>query len=318
MGNPGSRILYLTANPNGEAETVTVSLSSGCRAHKKIFDFEYSELEIKGRGARGNTLTRYPVRKIHLKSSGVSTLGGLDVWYDGTIGRLSRDPRDKFLGNFKPDDSLLILQSEGTYEIMKFDINLRFDPEKTLLVEKFDPGKIVSCVYFDGENNSYYLKRFVIETSTQNKKFIFISESRGSKLHIATAGRGLKVLVEYEVKRKDARTSDIIDIDKWIEVKGWKAGGKKLAPQKIRTVKLLDEKPSPPRSDSRHEEKNNAESATALPKSGKKTEKLKISRNGKARKTAKPIKKTYAPGTTVNLKIKKKKGGKDQLKLFEN
>ena len=239
IGNPGSKTLYLTANPNGEAESITIYLSSGCRAHKKVFEFDFSTLEIKGRGARGNTLTKYPVRKIQLKSAGVSTLGGLDIWYDDSIGRLNRDKRGKLLGNFMPDDNMLLITSDGNYQVLKFDINLRVDPEHTLLLGKFDPGQVIQAVYFDGESRNYYVKRFSIETTTQGKKFNFITEHKDSRLLVASTDEEAAIRVEFDVKRKDAKTEEVMTLGDLIDVKGWKAGGKKLSSQKIKSVTLI-------------------------------------------------------------------------------
>lgn len=347
MGNPGSKTIYLTANPNGEAESVTVYLSSNCRAHKKVFDFDFSSLEIKGRGARGNTLTKYPVRKVQLKSSGVSTLGGLDIWYDHTIGRFNRDGRGFLLGNFMPDDMLLIILEEGTYQVLNFDINLRTDPEKTLLIEKFNPDLVISGIYFDGGNNSYYVKRFTIETTTLNKKFYFISESPGSRLLIATTKTGEKVLAEYDVKRKDARQNESFDLDKLIDVKGWKAAGNKIGSNKIKSISIAGaEREKKALNGSLNDDSkvivnehiiNNTKDRgkKAIPPvnrgNGKTKKKIKkANKTGSGRKktgTKKPAPaksgkkssgKTFEAGMTVDFKIKKSKGGKDQLKLFDN
>jgi topoisomerase IV subunit A len=147
-GNPGSKILWLSANPNGEAEIITLFLTAGSKARKKVIDFDFSTLEIKGRNSQGNSLTKYPVRKIQLKSEGVSTLGGLDIWYDTTIGRLNREERGEFLGNFKPDDQLLVIFSDGTYNQIPFDISQRFEPDHVTCIEKYDPEKIISVSIF--------------------------------------------------------------------------------------------------------------------------------------------------------------------------
>ncbi|HLF32916.1 MAG TPA: DNA gyrase/topoisomerase IV subunit A, partial [Cyclobacteriaceae bacterium] len=347
MGNPGSKTIYLTANPNGEAESVTIYLSSNCRAHKKVFDFDFSTLEIKGRGARGNTLTKYPVRKIQLKSSGVSTLGGLDIWYDHTIGRFNRDGRGILLGNFMPEDLLLIILEEGAYQVLNFDINLRTDPEKTLVIEKFDPNHIITGIYFDGGNNSYFVKRFTIETTTLNKKFYFISEAPGSRLIIATMKAGKKVLVEYDVKRKDARQNESFDLDHLIDVKGWKAAGNKIGGNKIRSISILEAEPEKKALNGRFNNDGKIidnERIIDIKKGGDKTPAPPVNRgNGRAKKDLKNAKKggssrkktwpkkqgpektgknasgkTYEAGMTVDLKIKKSKGGKDQLKLFDN
>ena len=130
-GTKGTKVLYLTANPNAEAESVTVYLTAGSKARKKVFDFDFASLDIKGRGAGGNIVTRYPVRKVALKSEGVSTMGGLDIWYDDTVGRLNRDQRGQFLGKFHGDDRIVVLYRDGTYELTDFELTNRYELEKS-------------------------------------------------------------------------------------------------------------------------------------------------------------------------------------------
>jgi len=240
-GNQGSRALYLTANPNGEAETVTIFLTSGCKARNKVFDFDFSAIEIKGRSAQGNILTKYPVRKIQMKSEGVSTLGGLDVWYDPTVGKLNRDDRGEYLGNFMPEDQVMAVRRDGSYTLSSFDLTQRFEPEDVICIEKFNTDTILSVVYYHAGNKAHYVKRFMIETTSTDKKFSFISEDRGSKLEIATTNHGAKIRVKYNTKRKDAKKEDIFSLDELIDVKGWKAVGNKLAIQKIESVELLND-----------------------------------------------------------------------------
>lgn len=239
-GNKGSKTLYLTANPNGEAETITINLTSGCKARKKSFEFDFSRLDIKGRNSQGNILTKYPVRKISLKSEGVSTLGGLDIWYDATIGKLNRDERGKYLGNFMPDDLILTLNKDGSYMITNFDLTNRYIPEEVIEIEKFEAGIIISAIYYHAVNKSHYVKRFNVETTTLGKKFIFIPEDRGSRLEIATLKEGAKIRVKYDAKRKDARKEDIFIIDDLIDIKGWRAAGNKVSSHKIKQVELLN------------------------------------------------------------------------------
>lgn len=239
-GHKGSKMLYLTANPNGEAEVITINLTSGCKARKRIFEFDFSSIEIKGRGSKGNILTRYPVRKIQLKTAGISTLGGLDIWYDPTIGRLNRDSRGKHLGNFKPEDLILVMTKEGSYTLTSFDLTNRYDPEKVILIDKFQAGDIISAVYYHSGNKTYYVKRFQIETLSTGKKFNFISEDKGSRLELATNKKSQRIVVHYNVRRKDAKKLDEFILDDLIEVKGWKAIGNKLSTHKIRKVELIN------------------------------------------------------------------------------
>ena len=241
-GHKGSKVLYFTANPNGEAETITVNLTSGSKARKKIFEFDFTSIEIKGRGSQGNILSKYPVRKIQLKNAGISTLGGLDIWYDQTIGRLNRDNRGKYLGTFKPEDLILVLTKDGSYTLTSFDLTNRYEPEKVILIDKFQPNDIISAVYYHGGNKTFYIKRFMIETLSTGKKFNFISEEKGSRLEVATNNKNQKIRVHYSVKRKDAKKTDEFLLDELIETKGWKATGNKLSNNKIRKVELLNGK----------------------------------------------------------------------------
>jgi topoisomerase-4 subunit A len=239
-GNKGSKVLYLSANPNGEAEIVTINLTSGAKARKKVFDFDFSEIEIKGRNAGGNILTKYPVRKITLKSEGNSTLGGLDIWYDSTVGRLNRDERGTLLGNFKADDLIISFTKNGEYQLTGFDLTNRYDPDSTLLVNKFDENEVISALYYHGGNKAFYVKRFQIETTTRDKKFNFISEERGSRLIAVTTKPGRKVLVKYDVRRKDAKKEDAFLVDELIEVKGWRAVGNKITSHKVKEISLIN------------------------------------------------------------------------------
>jgi topoisomerase-4 subunit A len=241
-GHKGSKVLYFTANPNGEAEIITVNLTSGSSARKKIFDFDFTSIDIKGRGSQGNILTKYPVRKIQLKTTGISTLGGLDIWYDPTIGRLNRDNRGKHLGNFKPEDQIIVLTKDGSYTLTSFDLTNRYEPEKVIFMDKFQPNDIISAVYYHGGNKTYYVKRFMIETLSTGKKFNFISEEKGSRLEVATNNKNQRIRVHYNVKRKDAKKTDEFVLDDLIETKGWKAIGNKLSNNKIRKIELLNGK----------------------------------------------------------------------------
>ena len=238
-GNKGSKMSYFTANPNGEAEIVTVFLTSGSKARIKVFDFDFSTIEIKGRAAQGNILTKYPVRKIQLKVEGASTLGGLDIWYDESIGRLNTDSRGKKLGTFKGQDSVLVIDKNGGYTLTSYELTNRYDPEQVLLIEKFNPEKIISCVYFEGSNKTFYVKRFKIETSTLGKPFCFISESKGSSLTVVTTEKHGQVEITYQPKMRGESETALYDFDMLIDVKGWRAIGNKMPQANITKVKVL-------------------------------------------------------------------------------
>jgi len=234
-------MLYVTANPNGEAEIITVKLTSGSKARKKVFDFDFSQLEIKGRGAGGNILSRYPVRRVELKSEGVSTLSGLNLWYDETIGRLNKEQRGTFLGTFNGDDKILTIQLDGNYIFTDYEITNRYDPKKIISIERFDPSKVVTAVYYDGGSKAHFVKRFQIETLTPNKPFLFISESPGSRLElVSTADR---VVAEMELNKGKGRMKELetIELHEFIDVKGWKSIGNKLTNFKLKKIKIIEE-----------------------------------------------------------------------------
>ncbi len=292
-GEAGSKVLYFSANPNGEAEVVTISLSSRCRAKNKIFDYDFSTLEIKGRSAGGNTLTKYPVRKIDMKSQGVSTLSGLKIYYDEAVGRLNKDGRGKLLGTFNGDDSILVIYKDGFYELTNYELTNRYDENKVALIEKFDPAAIVTAIYWDAGNKSYYLKRFLLETTTLNKRFGFISESKGSLLeYVSTAG---EPLVDYHVKAKEGKKiHENVNLAELIEVKGWKAIGNKFSTDKI--LKIIDK---------------NAESSGDQPAA-------KAQKQATAESPPADVKKeAYEVGDTIDLDLKNDKDS-NQLDIFGN
>jgi len=240
-GTNGTNVLYLSANLNAEAETVTVYLTAGSKARKKAFDFDFAGLDIKGRGAGGNILTKYPVRKIVLKSEGASTMGGLDISYDEVVGRLNRDQRGKFLGKFHGEDRIVVLYKDGTYELTDFELTNRYEPEKVMWIDKMHEDTVISCVHYDGASRVHYVKRFQIETTTLAKRFSFISEAPGSKLLAATANS--EPILEYEHKPEKSRQKITKQVDpkSIIEIKGWKANGNRLSPHKVLSARFLDD-----------------------------------------------------------------------------
>lgn len=241
QGNPNSKVHYLSANPNGEAEIVEVKLSQASTARKKIFDFDFSELEIKGRGAKGNTITKYPVRKVDFKEAKGSTLSGLDLWFDEASGRLNKDKRGRYVGKFDGDDQILAITKSGTYKITNYELTNRYEPEKTILVEKFNPKKAISAIYVDGESKQYIVKRFLIETNTLDKEFLFISEGIGSRLEFATTSDTPEVEVEMVKGKGKDKETEVINLEEIVDVKGWKALGNRLSQFKVTKVKPLEE-----------------------------------------------------------------------------
>ncbi len=238
-GNPKSKLLYFTANDNGEAEVITVNLTAQSSAKIKQFDFNFAELDVKGREAQGNILTKYPVRKIALKSQGISTLGGLDLWYDGLLGRLNRDGRGRKLGNFDANDHILVVYKDGNYELTSFDLTNRYEPNEISILEKFDPSRVLSAVYFEASLKLWYVKRFRVETTTVDKKFTFIGEAKGSKLLAVSIDDHPRIEITHQVKERGPQETMILQPDGFIEVRGWKALGNKLPFAKVKEARLL-------------------------------------------------------------------------------
>ncbi len=260
-GTKGTKTLYLTANANGEAEIITVYLTQGAKARVKVFDFNFADIEIKGRGAQGNILTKYPVRKIQLKMEGVSTLGGIDIYYDPVIGRLNTDERGKLIGNFLGDDRILVCYKSGDYELTSFELTNRYEPAEVVLIEKFDSNKVLSAIYFDGGNKSYYVKRFQIETTTLNKKFNFISDHKQSYLKLVSTEKQPQVSVTLTKGKEEEQME--YDLDMLIDIKGWKALGNKLSTYPVKDIVLIQTKqeatPTPDSEKSENEEKEDDE-----------------------------------------------------------
>ena len=170
-GDEKSKVHYLSVNPNGEAELVKITLSPGCAAHKKEVEFNFAELEIKGRSSMGNTITKYPIKSVRLKEAGVSTLAGKKLWYDDQFGRLNADEKGEYLGMFEGDDKILVVYNDGNYEITDQELTQKLDSEKVIFIEKFNVEKIVTAVYADMKSKQFMAKRFKVETSTLKNKF---------------------------------------------------------------------------------------------------------------------------------------------------
>jgi topoisomerase-4 subunit A len=225
-GHDKSKVHYLTVNPNGEAEVVRVILSPNCTARNKEFEFYFEELEIKSRGSMGNQVTKYPVRAVKFKEAGVATLGSIKLWFDDKFGRLNHEGKGIELGDFDAEDRVLVLYSDGTYEITDQELTQRFNPEEVMLVEKFDPERIITAVYLDNDKVQYNVKRFRIETTTLKNKFLFIKEGKGNVLE-AVSTEEEPILIVQTGKGSQVRKAKF-KIAKMVDVMGWKAVGAKL------------------------------------------------------------------------------------------
>ena len=237
-GHTGSRVLYLTDNPNGQAEVITVSLSPAAPARNKVFDFDFATLDIKGRSAQGNILTKYTVKKIRLKTPGKSTLGGFAIWYDNTVGRLNTEDRGRLLGTFHDGDRIIVIFPDGHYMLTNYELTNRYEPEQILLLEKFNPEQPISAVYYDGKTKQYYVKRFRVETTTLDKKFYFISEAKGSKLMVATTASHPQLAIQYRTPSSQQVQNLVYELEA-VDVKGWRALGSRLSNHPIMQAHLL-------------------------------------------------------------------------------
>ncbi|MCV9930672.1 DNA gyrase/topoisomerase IV subunit A [Flavobacterium sp. LS1R47] len=236
----GSQVVYFSHNPNGEAEVITILLRQVGSIKKLKFDIDFAALAIKGRGSKGNLVTKYPIKKIELKEKGISTLLPRKVWYDDTVKRLNVDARGELLGEFKPSDKILIISQTGKLKVIIPELSTHFD-EDMIVLEKWNPKKPISAIYFEGEKERYYIKRFLVET--ENKEECFITEHPNSQLEIvATDYRPVAELVFAKVKgvQKD---NLYVDIEDFIAVKGFKALGNQLTSDKVKQVNLLDPLP---------------------------------------------------------------------------
>lgn len=243
-GAKGSKVLYFSANPNGEAEIVHLQLSPACKARTKAFDFDFSELAIKGRGSAGNIVTRYPVRKVSLKEAGKSTLGALKIWMDEVSGRLNTEERGLLLGGFDTGDLVLVLFKDGTYEREELDLTRKYEPKDIFFIGKYQEGMVVSAVYHEGERKCTLVKRFEIETSSPGQRFQYLTEDRQTKLYYASVHPKPEVEIAFRVKReKKTKTIALAD---FIDVKGWKSLGNKLHDGKLTGVKELNAPYVPP------------------------------------------------------------------------
>jgi topoisomerase-4 subunit A len=247
MGNPKSKVLYFTANENGEAEIVTVNLTAQSTAKKKIFDWDFAELAIKNRSSMGNVVTKFPIRKIVLTKAGKSTLGGMDIWFDAVIGKLNRDEHGKYLGNFGSDDKILVIYKDGQYELTNFELTNRYEPREVLIVTKLEIDTVISILHYEGEQKQYYIKRFKIETTTMDKKFMFISDAKNSRLVLASVDKYPRFEVKTKADRKAPIETKEVDVEGFVDVRGWKTNGQKIntdvVEAKLLAPKVVEEAP---------------------------------------------------------------------------
>lgn len=258
QGKKGSQILYFSANPNGEAEVVSIFLRNLTKIRKLKFDIDFSEINIRSRSAKGNQVTKYPIKKIELKEKGVSTLKPRKIWFDDTVNRLNVDERGELLGEFKPEDKLLIITQSGKVKTITPELTTHFD-EDMIVLEKWLPEKPISAIYYEGEKGRYFVKRFVVEH--ENKEELFISEHPHTRLEIVSTDYIPRAEVIF-AKVKGVQKEDVeINLEEFIAVKGIKALGNQLTTDKVKHINLLEPVPyEPPQPENTEDDEPNEES----------------------------------------------------------
>lgn len=239
-GEAGSRVVYFTANPNGEAEVIKVTLKPNPKLRRIFFDKDFGEILVKGRQSRGNLLTKLDVHRITLKAHGASTLGGRKVWFDHDVQRLNYDERGQYLGEFHTGDSVLVVLENGDFYTTNFDVNNHYEPTGILLVEKFDEQKVWSAVLFDADQQGFaYVKRFCFERAAQARRQNFLGDNPQSRFVLLSAQVYPRLLVTYG--GADAfREPMEVDVESYIGVKSFKAKGKRLTTCAIEKIEELE------------------------------------------------------------------------------
>lgn len=255
-GAEDSRILYFSANPNGEAEVVKVFLKPKPKLRKLSFEYDFSQLEIKGKSSQGNILSKHAVKNVVKREEGVSTLGARDIWYDDTVKRLNTDGRGLHLGAFMSDDRILTIQQSGFYKLMNYDLSNHFE-EDMIQIEKFDQGKIFSAIYFEASTSTFYLKRFQIEEDTPlNKKVDFIGESIENYLVGVSHDVLPQIKVVFDsIANKKELPDAVFNVAEFIGVKSSKAKGKRITTKVAAKIEFIEPLPyDPPATDIQEKE----------------------------------------------------------------
>ncbi len=239
-GSKGTKVLYFTANANGEAEIINVALKPMSKLRKLALDLDFSEVSIKGRASQGNIATKYAIKKISLKSKGVSTLAGRKIWYDPIVKRLNENGHGQYLGEFQAEDKILCIFNDGSYELSSFDLTNHFD-DKMSRIQKFISDKVFSCIHFDGKSKTYFLKRFFFEDIPFGKRLSFINEEPNSKVILLSDTKRTKVKIESLKGKTQIWDEQEIELSETIEIKGLKAQGNKLSQFDVQKVSLVSD-----------------------------------------------------------------------------
>ena len=238
----GSEMLYFSANPNGEAEVVTVLLKPNARIRKNKMEIDFSELAIKGRDSKGNLVTKYAIKKVEMKEEGHSTLAPRKIWFDDTVRRLNADARGTLLGSFKGDDKILTINAQGEAKLVSFDLMNRFDDDY-LILEKWNPEQPITAIYFDGEKQIYFIKRFLLENNTNIQNFMPSEHPKSFIEQVIVANNSTAEIIFAKDKGKEKDPETII-IDEFIAVKGIKAIGNQLTKSKVKSINVTIPEPT--------------------------------------------------------------------------
>lgn len=238
-GNPNSKVHYFSANPNGEAEVITITLSPGSKARNKVFDYYFEELDIKGRSAGGNQVTKYPIKSTRFKEKGRSTLEGQKIWYNDSVGRLNKDGEGILLGMFDVKDRIIVFYKDGTYELTDFELTNRYEAEDVVRIELFDPEKVVSAIYYDAKSKHFYAKRFKVESQTLKSKYQFIKEGDGNYLEFVTTVQEPTLLLKSGKKKSELDEEEVV-LNEMIDITGWKTIGTRFADNNLKEVSLVE------------------------------------------------------------------------------
>jgi topoisomerase-4 subunit A len=254
-GEPGSKVVYFSANPNGEAEIIKVMLRPQPKLKKTSFEYNFADLAIKGRASQGNRLTMHPINKIVKRDEGVSTLAAREIWYDDTVKRLNADKRGVLLGEFSGDDKILQIFSNGEFRLSGYDLSTHFDDDMTQIM-KFEPNAVFSVIYIEGETKLMYIKRFMIEEDTPlNRRISFIGENENAEYLIMNMDKLPRLMLSFNDSASGKQYEDEeLNVAEYIGVKSYKAKGKRLSTRDVATYTFLE--PYEPQEEDVLEEEN--------------------------------------------------------------
>lgn len=258
IGTEGTEVLHFTANPNGEAEKVMIYLRALQRLKKLKFEIDFAELAIKGRASKGNTVTKYPIKKVEVREEGVSTLEARKIWFDETVHRLNAEGRGRLLGSFKGDDKILEVSKSGHYRLTGYDLSIHFDDDWEI-IQKYDGERAIAAVYFDGDKQKHFVKRFIPEVF--DRKELFISEHPDSVLDFVSYDEQPRIEIVYRKIKGKQKENEELHINEFIAVKGEKAQGNQLSRDEVRKINALEPLEIPEETEEQNNENENSDNS---------------------------------------------------------